>query len=153
MVVLGASAELCRREIHDLPVSSVINHDWEAGMGSSLSLGLETLLSAASPPLDAVIMMLCDQPFLTASILDRLVGAYAVNPGRIVASEYGEVVGVPALFDSALFPDLLNLSGAQGARQILQQHHRHIHKIDFPEGAIDIDTVADYERLNPMPFK
>ena len=150
VVVLGASAAECLPELHDLPVSTVINADWAEGMGSSLRVGVETLLATCPLPRDAILVMLCDQPLLTARVLDGLVDAYTQTASPLVASAYDNVTGVPALFDRSLFPELLRLSGAQGARSILQQHAAHTHHVAFPDGAIDIDTAADYARLSRL---
>ena len=109
VAVLGASAEPCLRELHDLPIAITVNTDWTEGMGASLQLGLRALLTDSTSPLDAVIVMLCDQPLLTVGTLEALVDAYDTTSGRIIASEYGEVTGVPALFHNSLFPELLNL--------------------------------------------
>ncbi len=147
MVVLGAEADHCLPEIDDLPLSSVENHAWSEGMGSSLHFGLEALLKASSLPLDAVLIMLCDQPLLTVSTLSALIREYEATSCRIVASEYGESLGVPALFDRSLFPELLALAGTQGAKQILHRYPDQIHKIAFEDGALDIDTAADLTRL------
>jgi len=147
VVVLGAHAEECDCELRNLPVSIVINTDWMEGMGASLRLGVKTLLGESTLSLDAVIVILCDQPLLTVSTLNALIDAYDTTSSRIVASEYGEIVGVPALFHNSLFPELLNLNGAQGARQILRRHPHETHKVAFADGGIDIDTAADYERL------
>ena len=53
--------------------------DWSEGMGSSLRLGLESLLDGSPLPLDAVILMLCDQPLLTAATLEALSKEYAAT--------------------------------------------------------------------------
>ncbi|MCW3055617.1 MAG: hypothetical protein JWN14_4787 [Chthonomonadales bacterium] len=147
MVVLGAHADSCLHELRDLPVSTVINTDWADGMGASLHLGVKTLLKESLSPLDALIVILCDQPLLTFGTLNALIDAYNTTSRRIIASTYGEFSGVPALFHNSLFPELLKLHGAQGARQILQHYPHEIHKVAFAGGSIDIDTAADYERL------
>jgi len=147
MVVLGAHAEECCLELRDLPVSIVVNTGWTEGMGASLRLGMTSLLKESPSPLDAVLVMLCDQPLLTVGTLEGLINAYDTTDSRIIASMYGEAVGVPALFHSSLFPELLNLNGAQGAKQILLRYPHETHKVDFNGGGIDIDTAADYERL------
>ena len=147
MVVLGADAEECGHELRHLPVSTVVNTGWTEGLGASLQVGMSSLLRGSPSPLDAVIVMLCDQPLLTVGTLNALISAYNTTPFRIIASEYGEVVGVPALFHSSLFPELLDLNGVQGAKQILQRYPDEIHRVEFNGGSIDIDTAADYERL------
>ena len=41
---------------------------------------------------------------------------------RIVACEYAGTIGVPALFERSLFPELLALSGTTGAKPVLEAH-------------------------------
>lgn len=143
VVVLGASADPCRRELDDLPVVAVENAAWEEGMGASIRVGVQTLLSGCSDTLEAVVLMLCDQPLLTPQTLEALVAEYRASACQAVASEYGGAWGVPALFDRSLFPDLLSLTGAEGAKQILRRAGN-VHTIPFADGAVDIDTAADY---------
>src|SRR5947209_12819274 len=73
LVVLGAAGERCRKELEGLPVRIVENPDSEQGLSASLCIGLEALLVGAEEALDAVIFMLCDQPFVTASVLNALI--------------------------------------------------------------------------------
>ena len=150
VVVLGASMEACLAELEDLPVSPVENADWEEGMSASLRLGMEHLLVSASGPLDAAIVMLCDQPLLTTQHLEALLTAYRAARCLVVASEYGDTIGVPVLFDASLFPELLRLKGAHGAKQILARYPHDIQRISFPDGAVDVDTAADYARLSRL---
>jgi molybdenum cofactor cytidylyltransferase len=53
---------------------------------------------------------------------------------------------VPALFARRIFEELRLLSDDQGAKSIILRHRAEVEAIDFPEGAIDIDTPADYAR-------
>lgn len=148
VVVLGAYAERLQPELQGLPVHSIENSDWEQGMGSSLRAGLTELLSATEAPLEAAVFMLCDQPRVSAETLDMLVDRHYETGRPLVASEYGNALGVPALFHHSLFPELLALQGAEGAKQILQRHREQAFGIPFPEGLLDIDTPDDYTRLN-----
>src|SRR5437588_10860570 len=63
VVVLGAGSERCRPELEGLPVRIVENPGWEQGMSASLRIGIEALLVGAEEALEAVIFMLCAQPF------------------------------------------------------------------------------------------
>ena len=60
-----------------------------------------------------------------------------------MASRYAGVVGVPAVFPAAFFPELAQVQGDQGARRILVRHAAETSTIDFPEGSFDVDTPAD----------
>jgi molybdenum cofactor cytidylyltransferase len=60
-VVLGANAELIAPTIKNEPVHILINKNWSAGMGTSISYGLSQLLNL-QPELISVLFMLTDQP-------------------------------------------------------------------------------------------
>ncbi len=115
-------------------------------MSPSIRVGIETLL-ILSPQLEAIVLMLCDQPLVTTPLINQLVATYQRTKQPIVASQYGEVVGIPALFESQFFPYLLKLQGDQGARQLIKQFLPMVVWVPFPAGAFDIDTPTDYARL------
>lgn len=142
IVVLGAFAEELRLELDSLAVEIVINADWRKGMGSSLGVAMYSLLQRSPVPA-AVLLLVCDQPDVSADLLRTLVAQQAVDGNAIVASRYGGIAGVPAVFASGFFPELATVEGDQGARHILAQHAAEASYIDFPQGSFDVDTPAD----------
>jgi molybdenum cofactor cytidylyltransferase len=146
VVVLGAAIAACQSQI-PLDIPTVENPNWQTGMAGSIGVGLNFLL-LQHPNLQAVLITVCDQPFISAALFNQLITHYQTHSSCIVASQYGDVVGVPALFDRNLFPDLLNLSGDMGARKIIQRHQEKCQIVAFPQGEIDVDTMADYVQLN-----
>ena len=144
-VVIGSQAAQMRRELDGLPVRIASNPAWANGMGGSIRVGLSMLLADARPP--AVVIMLCDQPAVSADTLNRLVDRHESNRAPIVASAYDGIVGVPALFDGTMFEELLQLDDAGGARQVIRRHAEGVEAISFPAGSLDVDTPQDYERL------
>jgi molybdenum cofactor cytidylyltransferase len=146
IVVLGANADLVRKEIENENITAVTNAEWKQGMASSMVKGLDTLLKIA-PLTDAVIFMMCDQPFISVSLLKDLIAMQQATAKSIVGSNYGNTIGPPTLFCKNLFPELLKLRGDTGARKIIQQHTNEVATVYFPAGSIDIDTAADYESL------
>jgi molybdenum cofactor cytidylyltransferase len=145
VVVLGANAVAVGREL-ELPVVVTRNPEWETGMGSSIRTGLEAVL-AADASVDAIVVMLCDQPFVTAELIDTLIERRRETSKTIVVTEYGGARGVPALFARELFAELGQLNGPEGARQIIRNHPDDAVAVSFAEAAIDIDTWQDYEAL------
>ncbi|GGA06045.1 hypothetical protein CYANOKiyG1_18470 [Okeania sp. KiyG1] len=91
--------------------------------------------------------MVCDQPFLSTHLIQKMIDIYYLKSNPIVASEYTGVLGVPALFSSSLFPEMLNLKTDKGAKQIINKYARQVATVNFPRGEIDIDTFTDYESL------
>jgi molybdenum cofactor cytidylyltransferase len=146
VVVLGAHAAQIRAQLDEPRVLAAENPEWRDGMGGSLRAGLSALL-AAHPGISAAIFLLCDQPLVSTTTLSNLVATQERTGHAIVASEYDGALGVPALFGRELFPELLALHGADGARQIIGTHRDQTIGVPFDDGAIDIDTPADYDRL------
>lgn len=149
VIVLGANAERIKPEISYFPVQIVENPHWEAGMSSSIQVGLQALL-AMNQDLEAVAIALCDQPFVSSQTLDRMIEAYRVTGHPIIASEYSGTLGVPALFNRTLFSEVMALTSTEGAKKLIKKHIYEVFSIPFPEGAIDIDTPNDYERLQNL---
>ncbi|MGI4761457.1 MAG: nucleotidyltransferase family protein [Janthinobacterium lividum] len=147
VLVTGALHDELLPEIEGLPFHVVRNDNWADGMGSSIAAGLAELETAAEAPrVDAVVVMLCDQPLLTEEVIGQLIVQFQATGQPVVASAYADTKGVPALFSRAVFPQLLDLQGASGARELLQQY-AHLPTVDFPGGATDVDTEAQYAAL------
>lgn len=151
-VVLGANAGQIGPEIEDLPVETVVNEDWGAGMASSLQRGLRRLLEI-EPDLGGVGMILCDQPLIDPKIIDQLIASFRPGSPLIVASEYAETLGVPAIFSCQIFDELLNLKAGENAKKIILRDLTRITRIPVPQAAYDIDSKEDLqqflEKFNP----
>lgn len=148
VVVTGAEHEKLLPELADLPVHIERNLKWEQGMGSSLQVGLAALEAQAGFTVaSAVIVLLCDQPFVTAALLKQLVDTQATSDLPIVACEYAGVQGVPVLFAPEALPLLRTLPAAAGAGQLLKQHLELVATVPFAQGAIDVDTAEQYAAL------
>jgi molybdenum cofactor cytidylyltransferase len=146
IVVLGANYELLTKEIDLTGIHVVRNNDWHTGIASSICCGINYALKI-DPLSDAAILMVCDQPHINASLLYDLQNAQKSTGKPIVASKYGDTIGIPALFHKSLFDRLLKLSGDTGAKKIMQQYPHLLATVPFPLGSIDIDTLEDYEML------
>lgn len=143
VVVLGANHQQHSALLAGMKVNIVVNHNWEMGMGSSLKAGLKYLNSSSKP--DCLLVMVCDQPFVTSQHLDQLIQKVETSNG-IVASGYAETAGVPAAFTSRFFEKILALDDSEGARKIIQSNKDLVTRINFPPGASDIDTPDQYEQ-------
>ncbi|HYY97031.1 MAG TPA: nucleotidyltransferase family protein [Pyrinomonadaceae bacterium] len=151
VVVLGSDSDEMLGEAAAAEARVVVNEAWAEGMASSIRRGLLELEASAPAGVEAAVLTLCDQPFVSAEILERLVDVYRRQQATLVASEYesgGERVrGVPALFGRLLFPELMELRGAEGARRVIARHSASCSTIRVPEAAFDIDTPKDYLAL------
>lgn len=146
VVVLGAHAGIVRPTLSGLPVLAVENPDWRDGMATSLCAGLREILRA-DPAVEGVLVLLCDQPLVSATALCLLLETNRANPCLIVAAEYAGTLGVPALFARPLFAELLALTGKEGARSVIQKHRSDAAGVPMPDAAIDVDTATDFAAL------
>lgn len=146
VVVLGAEEALHRSIISHQPVNVVANEAWQTGMGSSIKRGLRSL-RYQDQNLDAVIILVCDQPMLRPEIISGIVSTFQATKKAIVVSGYSESVGVPALFARSYFDKLDQLPDDQGAKRIILQNLADVEVVPFPGGEIDLDTIDDYEKF------
>jgi CTP:molybdopterin cytidylyltransferase MocA len=144
IVVLGSDADVYRPLLDGLEVRIVLNPDPGEGMGSSIRTGV----AAVSPDAQGVVIMLADQPMVTAEAIDRLLDTAAAGPHRFVASAYQGTVGPPAYFHRALFLELLTLEGDRGARSVIQAHPGEGVAVPLDDGtAADVDVSGDLAAL------
>lgn len=153
VVVLGANREQIEPELSGSEVLKVFNPDWPTGMGSSIATGLGFLLQQ-EPSIQQVLILVGDQPLLHADTLAALVELHNQTQAPLVVSRYTDTLGVPALFTSALFVELTALHGAQGAKALIQKYRDQAAVLDFPEGALDLDTPEEWAafltKINPL---
>ena len=146
VIVVGANANILNIEIEESQANIVMNETWQEGMASSIRTGLQKMLEL-EPTINSVIMMVCDQPYVTVQLLQNLIVQHNKTGKPIIASSYKNNLGTPALFDATIFSELMQLKGDIGAKKILNNHPEWVAAIDFPMGEIDIDTEEDYKKL------
>ena len=144
VMVIGANKPQIAPEIVDLPLTIIDNPMWHEGMSSSVKIGLAGVYMTYKE-VEAVIILVCDQPYLSVSLLERMVEIYTTKKPRLIACRYGEELGVPALFDRTLFEELLDLKGDKGAKPVLMKHLDEAHILQFEAGSIDLDTPDEYQ--------
>ena len=145
VVVIGAEGARTRSELSGLGVLIVDNQRWREGLSTSLRAGLAGLHSTAEP--DAALFTTCDQPRVTPEALRRLIDTYAKSRAPVVACSYGGTLGVPALFDRSLFPELRELQGDAGAKRVIEGHRAAVVPVAFPDAEVDVDTADDVRGL------
>ncbi len=146
IVVTGFYHDLIKATINTDRITLLQNTDWEEGMGSSIRSAMQYILQHF-PTAQQVFIMVCDQPHISANLLQQMIDSKIKTGNGIVACKYNNTEGTPALFDKKYFTFLAKLQGKEGAKKLLQQFNNDVELIDFPEGAIDIDTPEDYEKL------
>jgi molybdenum cofactor cytidylyltransferase len=146
VVVLGHGHGIMQDHISDLFINTVINYEWQKGMGSTIKCGLQYCRDFFNP--DFVLITVCDQPFLTTSVYDSLIQSIQDSNLDFVLSRYENgAEGVPGIFKKSIFEELENLPDEAGFKSVLKSKSFNYGAIDFPGGHIDIDTEKDLRFL------
>jgi molybdenum cofactor cytidylyltransferase len=143
IVVLGHDAEHIESALDGLSARLLRITDFSSGMAASLRAGI----AALRPDCDGALIVLTDQPALTAEHLCALCAAWRAAPQRAAASAYAGVLGVPALLPRAWFTDVAALRGDIGARALLRQRYAEVTPVQAPELARDLDTPEDVQDM------
>lgn len=148
IVVTGANNSENETLVKNFPVTIAFNANWPKGIGSSIKCGLASAIINNSE-LGAVIISVCDQPFLNTDTFNRLIGHYIHSGKPVVASEYEGTLGVPVLYDKSMFEDLMNIPDEYGAKKYIleKKDAGMIEKVSFSKGDIDIDNLNDLDQF------
>ncbi len=105
------------------------------GMGHSLAAGI-----AAARDFDGVFIALGDMPWVEASTLEEL-RRRLNDRGAILRPFHNGTPGHPVGFGQAHFEPLMNLSGDEGAKVVLDQNRQRIVAIDVA----DVGVIRDLD--------
>ncbi|MDC6388514.1 nucleotidyltransferase family protein [Maribacter sp. PR1] len=147
-VVLGANSEKIRHQLdfESQLVEVIHNPTWDKGLGNSISVGIEHILKD-NVEVAGVLVCLADQPLVTDTYFKRLQSHFETSIYPIVASNYKNRVGVPAIFSGTVLNELLSLDSDFGAKHILTKYQSSLVALDTNSILKDIDTPEEYEKL------
>jgi len=145
VVVLGADGDAIETGVSPGRARIVRNPDHATGQASSLRVGLRALEAS-----DAAVVVLGDQPNVTAALLDALVEAQRSTGAAAVVCMQDGRRSPPTLLHRDLWNQVDELRGDTGARDVLAR------RTDVAVYAVadevarldDIDTQEDRERLS-----
>jgi len=144
VLIVGGEWQRVIKECESIAPFIVRNEDYESGMASSIACGTR----AIRPVADAAMILLADQPLITADHLLSMEQAWRASPSSIIATEFDQIAGPPIIFPATCFAALSALSGDAGARVVMENNSDNVIKIPFADAAIDIDTPEDLQRLH-----
>jgi molybdenum cofactor cytidylyltransferase len=120
-------------------IGIVVNPDADDGMGVSLACGVRATTQATG-----WVIALADMPFIQTETIVTV--AHAIKRGCILAAPvYKGRRGHPVGFGRVFFAELVALSSDAGAREIIEQHKKHLVLIPVDDPGIDqdVDSLAD----------
>ncbi len=119
LVVSGHDAEKIESTAAAEGVHAIRNARYVSG---EMLSSLQTAVAQLPAHIDAVLVMLADQPQITPQIIDALLYAYWRGQNTIVAPIYAGKRGNPVLIDRAHFAELLTLPPDAAPRDLLKQN-------------------------------
>lgn len=144
VVVLGHDADRAREELSGLDCRPVVNPNYARGVNASLRAGI----AALPERVPAAVVMLADMPFVTARMIETLVGRWREASPPLVVSDYEGVNAPPILYDRSLFAELGAMEGEGCGKQVVKRHRSEAVAVSWPAEALsDVDVPEDYERL------
>jgi molybdenum cofactor cytidylyltransferase len=140
-VVGGASAEV-RRWVDLRGVEVVENADYGEGCSSSIAAALGHLDDRC----DVLVLMLGDQPSVTAATVEALLAGR--GDAALAACAYSDGRGHPLAFARSMFGELAGLHGDKGVWKLMDRHAAEVVDVAI-ESAIplDVDTWEDYRQV------
>jgi molybdenum cofactor cytidylyltransferase len=143
VVVLGHDADAIRSRVDLGRAEAVVCEDWREGQAASLRAGI-----AALGPVDAAVVMLGDQPFVTPQVI---AGVLDAGGYEAVRATYGGEPGHPVLLTRALLDRVGELRGDTGFRRLLEGRRVRRFEAGHLCDGRDVDTPEQLSRLRPAP--
>jgi molybdenum cofactor cytidylyltransferase len=143
IVVLGHRAEEITKSIADKPVKIMVNPNYQEGMSTSIIAGIILV----DPQSQGVMLALGDQPLVDSQTINKLIDEFYNHDKGIAVPIYKGKMGHPIIFAIKYKPELLNLEGDIGGREIIKQHPDDILEVAIDSESVitDIDTRDDYQ--------
>jgi molybdenum cofactor cytidylyltransferase len=151
-LVLGCEHERIRRSLVSAAVHPkceiLVNPDYRSGQSTSLQTGIRRI----RPDFPSVMFLLGDQPLIDAAFINFLLERWAASDKPICVPTHRGRRGNPALFGSAFYPRLLELTGDRGARDLIADHPHQVLAVEIPDPRVfrDIDRPQDVAPIARM---
>lgn len=126
-------------------IRTVYNEVANLGQSQSLKLGVSEATDAKT-----YMFLVGDQPFLTSSLINRLIDEYNKSDLPILIPYYNGLRGMPMLISSIFKEELLKVTGDKGGREIVEKNIDKVKRVYIEEEklGVDIDNQEDLNSLN-----
>ncbi len=150
VVVTGHARDAVQAQVQvqvlSFPVTLAHNAGYAQGQQSSVRLGL----SALSANLDAILIVLADQPLIGASDLTELIAVFKKKAtGHIVMPMVGAQRGNPVVIDDVARAQVLASEANLGCRDLMDRNPEMVvvHQTRNTHFITDLDTLDDMAQL------
>ncbi|MFF3567778.1 nucleotidyltransferase family protein [Nocardia jiangxiensis] len=142
IVTLGGAAAAVRQRVDLAGLEVAMAEDFGSGCSSSL----RSALRVVDPRAAGIVLVLGDQPGLSAATVDRLIAEGTSS--AIAVCRYRDGVGHPFWLGRSVFGELARLHGDKGVWKIIESGRVAVARLDVDAPVpVDVDTWDDYVRL------
>jgi molybdenum cofactor cytidylyltransferase len=147
VVVTGYQAAAVSAVAQATGVETIYNPDYATG---EMLSSLKTAVAQLPAHIQAVLVMLADQPLVGPEIINQLLSAYWRDEGDLIAPTFKGQRGNPVLIGRAYFDDLLALPAGAAPRALLHRYQERLHLLPVHSDAIliDLDRPEEYRRAS-----
>jgi len=143
-LVLGNSSSEILQNLLLGRAQVILNKNYQEGISTSIKSGVANLPDDVS----GAIVMVADQPYLTAHYLDLLIERFRKSSESIIALSSGGEARNPVIIPRSLLSVLKELEGDEGARAVVKNNPKTILlEVSDPKVLIDVDTKASLLKL------
>jgi molybdenum cofactor cytidylyltransferase len=142
VVAIGGAADEVRASIELAGADVVVNDAYGEGCSSSIAAAL----GAVDGRCDLIVLMLGDQPGVTASTVATLLAGRGDAP--LAVCRYDDGRGHPLAFARSTFAELGDLHGDKGVWRLLDRRAADVTEVPIPGPIpLDVDTPEDYRAV------
>jgi molybdenum cofactor cytidylyltransferase len=148
VIVTGGAHEEVEKAVSNFPVKCVFNPQYRNG---EMLYSLQAGLSSMQPDVNAVLIVLGDQPFIQGKVVRDVMEVYRREFAELVVPSYQMRRGHPWLVDRHLWEQLMALSPPQTLRHFMRANDERIQylNVNTPSILQDLDTPEDYAQQHP----
>jgi molybdenum cofactor cytidylyltransferase len=142
IVAIGGAAADVRAGVDLSGAEVVVNDAYGEGCSSSIAAAL----AVVDPRCEVLVLMLGDQPGVTAETVRALLAGRGRAP--LAVCRYDDGDGHPIAFAHSVFADLADLHGDKGVWRLLDRRAADVERVPIA-GSIprDVDTPEDYQAV------
>jgi molybdenum cofactor cytidylyltransferase len=145
--ILGHQSDVMTEELDGLDVSVYTNVSYKNGLGSSIRFAAKTLPERY----EGMCFIQVDQWRLQTTDIETLIHAWQQFPKKIhICHDQNKNMGPPVIFPKSYFKELSELSGQNGAKNIVDNHIDNCNTIKLISAFDDLDTQQQLVAFTEM---
>lgn len=140
IIIISQSSQV----IHNHPkIVNLINPLSSLGISYSIKAGLQQIDKTEESY--NIMFVVADQPYLKSSTIANMLDIFNDSDFTLASLAYLEQAGNPTIFKNIYFDELMQLTGDQGGRKVINNHSKEClyYEVNDPQELQDIDERID----------